>query len=146
MQWFSAFRYFGWVPSELLFDQMKAVNLSDSRAEGGQLVENPEFLRFTHHWGFRIRACRPYWAQTKGKVEQPIRYIRQSFFYSRNFVSDDDLNAWAVEWLAGEANVRIHGTLEERPAERAQCLLRPPHRPDRLARGGSGRGTSQISV
>ena len=73
--------------------------IEDGRAEGGRLVENPEFLRFRHHWGFRIRACRPYRAQTKGKVERPIRYIRESFFYGRDFVSDDDLNARALEWL-----------------------------------------------
>ncbi|MCY3637352.1 MAG: hypothetical protein OXH23_17265 [bacterium] len=94
--------------------------IEDGRAEGGRLVENPEFLRFRHHWGFRIRACRPYRAQTKGKVERPIRYIRESFFYGRDFVSDDDLNARALEWLNGEANVRVHGTLKERPADRFQ--------------------------
>ncbi len=99
---------------------MKAVIIADGRADGGRLVENPEFLRFSHHWGFRIRACRPYRAQTKGKVERPIRYIRESFFYGRDFVSDDDLNARALEWLDGEANVRIHGTLKERPANRFQ--------------------------
>ena len=63
----SAFRYFGGVPSELLFDQMKAVIIRDGRREGGRLVENREFLRFSHHWGFRIRSCRPYRAQTKGE-------------------------------------------------------------------------------
>ncbi len=97
---------------------MKAVIIADSRAEGGRLVEYPEFLRFSHHWGFRIRACRPYRAQTKGKVERPIRYIRESFFYGRDFVSDDDLNARALRWLDRDANVRIHGTLKERPADR----------------------------
>ena len=67
-----AFRYFRGVPSELLFDQMKAVIVEDNRNSGGQLVENPEFVRFAAHWGFRIRACRPYRAQTKGKVERPV--------------------------------------------------------------------------
>ena len=86
----------------------------------GRLVENREFLRFSRHWGFRIRSCRPYRAQTKGKVERPIRYIRESFFYGREFVSDDDLNARVLGWLDGEANIRIHGTLKERPADRFQ--------------------------
>ena len=27
--------------------------------------------------------CRPYRAWTKGKVERPIRYLRESFFYGR---------------------------------------------------------------
>ena len=125
----AAFRYFGGVPSELLVDQMKAVIVADGRAAGGRLVENPEFLRFSHHWGFRIWACRPYRAQTKGKVERPIRYIRESFFYGRDFVSDDDLNARVLRWLEGEANVRIHGTLRERPVdrfERERPHLTPP--------------------
>ncbi len=114
----SAFRYFRGVPSELLFDQMKAVIVEDDRNRGGRLVENPEFVRFAVHWGFRIRACRPYRAQTKGKVERPVSYIRGNFFYGRDFVSDADLNARALRWLDTEANVRIHGTLRERPVDR----------------------------
>ena len=72
-----AFARFGGVPKELLFDQMRAVVLSDQRVGGGELVLNAEFLRFAAHWGFHPRACRPYRAQTKGKVERPIRYIRR---------------------------------------------------------------------
>ena len=66
----AAFVHFRAVPAEMLFDQMKVVIIEDGRADGGRLVENPEFLRFAGHWGFRIRACRPYRAQTKGKVER----------------------------------------------------------------------------
>ena len=80
-----AFRYFGGVPQELLFDQMKAVITRDLRLEGGALVRNLEFLRFAHHWGFTPRACRPYRAQTKGKVERPVRYLRGNFVYGRTF-------------------------------------------------------------
>ena len=61
----SAFERFGGVPMELLFDQMRAVVLSDDRVGGGELVLNAEFLRFAAHWGFHPRACRPYRAQTK---------------------------------------------------------------------------------
>ena len=114
----SAFQFFGGVPSELLFDQMKAVIIQDGRTDGGRLVENREFLRFSAHWGFRIRACRPYRAQTKGKVERPVGYLRRNFFYGREFISDDDLNARARQWLDTVANVRIHGTLKERPTAR----------------------------
>ena len=61
-----SFPYLGGVPVELLFDQMKAVVIADGRAEGGCVVANPEFRGFSDHWGFRIRTCRPYRAQTKG--------------------------------------------------------------------------------
>jgi len=113
-----AFAFCGGVPRELLFDQLKAVILEDRRPAGGRVLENPEFLRFAAHWGFRIRACRPYRAQTKGKVERPIRYVRQSFLYGRAFAGDADLNAQALHWLATVANVRDHGTTHEQPTVR----------------------------
>ena len=114
----SAFDRFGGVPEELLFDQMRAVVLSDDRGAGGGLVLNEEFPRFAAHWGFMPRSCRPYRAQTKGKVERPIRYIREGFFYGRSFANDNDLNEQAVRWLEGTANVRRHATTGERPVDR----------------------------
>ena len=108
---------------------IRAVVLSDDRAAGGGLVLNAEFLRFAAHWGFLPRSCRPYRAQTKGKVERPIRYIRESFFYGRSFVNDDDLNEQAARWLEGTANVRRHATTGERPIDRFErderAVLRP---------------------
>lgn len=114
----SAFAYFGGVPQELLFDQMRSVVIADDRLSEGGLVLNTEFLRFAAHWGFRPRACRAYRAKTKGKVERPIRYLRQSFFYGRTFLNDDDLNAQAAHWLETMANVRRHRTIGESPCER----------------------------
>ena len=133
----SAFGRFGGVPQELLFDQMRAVVVSDDRASGGELALNAEFLRFAAHWGFVPRSCRPYRAQTKGKVERPIRYVRESFFYGRSFANDADLNEQASRWLEGTANVRRHGTTGERPVDRFERderqALRPlaghPYRP-----------------
>ena len=114
----SAFERFGGVPDELLFDQMRAVVLSDDRGAGGELILNTELLRFAAHWGFRARSCRPYRARTKGKVERPIRYLRESFFYGRQFANDADLNEQAERWLERTANVRRHGTTGERPVDR----------------------------
>jgi transposase len=113
-----ALLYFGGVPQELLFDQMKAVITRDLRLEGGALVRNAEFLRFAHHWGFTPRACRPYRAQTKGKVERPVRYLRGNFIYGRTFVNDGDLEQQRQHWLERVANVRLHGTTRERPRVR----------------------------
>jgi transposase len=106
----AAFTYFGGVPAELLFDQMKSVIVADHRPDGGKLLENTEFLRFAAHWGFRIRACRPYRAQTKGKVERPIGYVRGNLLYGRDFLGDADLHAQTAHWLEHTANARLHGT------------------------------------
>ena len=125
----AAFAYFGGVPHELLFDQLKAVIVDDQRADGGKLLENPEFLRFARHWSFRIRACRPYRAKTKGKVERPVRYLRSNFVYGREFVGDADLNAEALRWLDTTANQRVHRTINAVPRERFEAderaLLQP---------------------
>ena len=131
-----AFARFGGVPKELLFDQMRAVVLSDGRVGGGELVLNAEFLRVAAHWGFYPRACRPYRAQTKGKVEWPIRYIRDSFFYGRAFANDEDLNEQASRWLEGTATVRRHSTTGERPVDRFE-------RDEREALGPLARRSSQ---
>lgn len=110
-----AFATFGGVPQEILFDQMKAVIVEDHRPGGGRLLENPEFLRFAGHWGFRIRACRPYRARTKGKVERPVRYVRTGFLYGRTFLHDADVADQSTRWVDDVANQRIHGTTKERP-------------------------------
>jgi len=124
-----AFLYFGGVPQELLFDQMKAVITRDLRLEGGALVRNAEFLRFARHWGFMPRACRPYRAQTKGKVERPVRYLRGNLVYGRSFLHDADLDHQRQLWLERVANVRVHGTTRERPRVRfdreERFLLQP---------------------
>jgi transposase len=105
-----AFLAFGGVPRELLFDQMKTVITRDLRLEGGALVRNAEFLRFARHWGFTPRACRPYRAQTKGKVERPVRYLRGNLVYGRDFLHDADLDHQTRHWLDRVANVRVHAT------------------------------------
>lgn len=109
-----AFAAFGGVPREVLFDQMRAVITADLRLMGGQLMINEEFLRFAAHYGFRARACRPYRAKTKGKVERPIRYLRDNFAYGRDFVGDDHLAESLARWLE-QANARTHATTKEVP-------------------------------
>ena len=126
-----AFAFFGGVPRELLFDQMHSVITKDERLDGRRLVHNAEFLRFSAHWSFTPRACRPYRAKTTGKVERPVSYLRGNFFYGREFLNDHDLNAQLERWLTRTANVRIHGTTkQQQPLERFErderVFLQPP--------------------
>ncbi len=129
-----AFLAFGGVPQELLLDQMKAVITRDLRLQGGALMRNLEFLRFAHHWGFTPRACRPYRAKTKGKVERPVRYVRENPVYGRTFLNDADLAQQCADWLERVANARCHGTVQEAPRarierdERHALLPLPAHR------------------
>jgi transposase len=66
-------------------------------------------MRFARHWGFTPRACRPCRAQTKGKVERPVRYVRENLVYGRTFLNDADLAQQCADWLERAANARCHG-------------------------------------
>jgi hypothetical protein len=71
------------------------------------------------YYGFIPRACRPYRARTKGKDERMVGYIKQHFFVRyRAFESWAHLNQLAEQWLAEEADPRLHGTVKEVVAER----------------------------
>jgi hypothetical protein len=71
------------------------------------------------HYGFVPRACRPARAQTKGKDERMVDYIKHHFFVRyRAFDSWAHLNQLAEHWLREEADARYQGTVQEMVAER----------------------------
>jgi hypothetical protein len=106
-----AFRQLGGVPQEILYDRMKTVwQEIDDR---GEIVWNPVFLDFSRYWGFTPRLCRPYRAQTKGKVESGVKYVRRNFLcglQGREPDSLEDLNNQLRQWVWTVANQRVHGT------------------------------------
>ena len=67
--------------------------------------------------GFEARLCRPYRAQTKGKVESGVKYVRRNMWPSLRFTDDADLNRQALEWCDVVANARVHGTTYRIPWE-----------------------------
>jgi hypothetical protein len=104
----AAFEALGGAPGEILYDRMRTV-VSGEDANGVVLF-NTTLLDLARHYGFQPRACRPYRAKTKGKVERPFRYIREDFFLARSFRNLDDLNAQFRQWLDEVANKRTHAT------------------------------------
>lgn len=114
-----AFRQLGGVPEEILYDRMKTVWLETD--ERGEVVWHPVFLDFARYWGFRPRLCRPYRAQTKGKVESGVKYLRRNFLcglQGREPSGLQDLNAQLRAWVWEVANQRVHGTTHEQVAVR----------------------------
>jgi transposase len=78
----AAFTFFGGTPHEVLYDNMRTVVIGRDAYGPGQHRLQPGFRDFAHHHGFLPRLCRPYRAQTKGKVERFIRYLRHSLVLS----------------------------------------------------------------
>jgi transposase len=121
----AAFEALGGVPEQILYDRMRTAVLGEVDKRG--IVYNDKLLALAAHYGYVPKACRPYRAKTKGKVERPFRYVREDFFLARSFRHLEDLNAQFTQWLDQVANRRLHGTTgrivaehfaEERPSLR----------------------------
>ena len=109
------FAHFGGATGEILYDRMRTVILGEG---DGSKRWNPTFKAFAQHWGFEPRVCRPYRAQTKGKVESGVKYVKRNFLPGRRFRNLEDFNEQLQAWLAEVADVRVHGTTHEAPIER----------------------------
>lgn len=70
----NAFRFFGGVPREVLYDNMKTVVLQRDAYQTGQHRFHPSLWQFGKEMGFSPRLCRPFRAQSKGKVERMVQY------------------------------------------------------------------------
>lgn len=110
-----AFAHFGGRPAELLYDRMRTVTTAPSE---GKARWNVTFESFARHWGFEPRLCRPYRAQTKGKVESGVKYVKRNFLPGRAFRDLTDFNEQLRAWLTEISDVREHGTTHERPIDR----------------------------
>lgn len=118
-----ALHYFGGVPRELLFDNAKCLMIERDAYGEGQHRWHPALLEMADTYGFRLKACRPYRAQTKGKVERFNRYLKGSFvtplatsLKQAGLVLDvDTANGQVGQWLSEVAHQRIHGTTGEQP-------------------------------
>lgn len=87
-----AFHYFGGVPKTMLHDNLKTAVLA--HGADGVVHWQPRYLEFAHDYGFTPRACQPYRAQTKGKVERMAaqflfqlisrRYLKGSIILTSN--------------------------------------------------------------
>ena len=116
-----AFRQLGGVPQEILYDRMKTV--LEGVDERGELKWNQTFKDFADYWGFTPRACKPYRAQTKGKVESGVKYVRRNFLCGRTATSLDDLNNQLHAWVWEVSNRRVHGTTHASPADMTPACL-----------------------
>lgn len=110
-----AFRHFGGVPLSCLYDNPRTLVLGRSQ---GKVLWHPRFEDFARYWGFTPKACKPYRAQTKGKIESGVKYVKRNALAGRRFGSWEVLNEWLLTWCVTVADQRIHGTTHEKPIER----------------------------
>lgn len=119
-----ALHYFGGVPKEILFDNAKCLMIERDAYGAGRHRWNKHLLDLATDYGFRLRACRPYRAKTKGKVERFNGYLKNSFItplaaslkQAGLALDVDTANGQIGPWLADVAHQRIHGTTKQKPA------------------------------
>lgn len=93
-----AFRSYGGLPHEILFDNMKTV-VDHAKSSFAQTVYNDKFEAFAKDMGFTPIACRPYRPQTKGKAEALAKLMDRLKVYNEEFDTWDDLIAISNEFL-----------------------------------------------
>jgi transposase len=138
----AAFIHFGGVVLTVLGDNARALVRGRDRATG-TVTFHPGYLAFCRDWDVQPRACAPYRARTKGKVESGVKFVKRNALAGRSFASFAALEQHLAQWM-DEADQRVHGTTHERPCDRfvreEQAALRPlparplPRREQRLRR------------
>lgn len=109
-----AFGYFGGIPREILYDQTRCVLIKPGFKD---IVFNNKFLDFAHHYDFVPRVCKPRRAQTKGKVENNIKFIKGNFLCLQDTHDCRILNQRAKLWME-KVNHKVHSTIQEIPYKR----------------------------
>jgi hypothetical protein len=136
----NAFSYFGGVPQEGLYDNMKTVIIKRNAYGKGKHKFNEQFRDFAKHCGMELKVCKPYRPQTKGKVERFNHYLRYSFHNTFKVrlsmmgyrMNKENANAEVMDWLDYTANARIHQTLLHKPFDllaQEQLQLLPVPKP-----------------
>ena len=104
-----AFKFFGGVPEEILYDRMRNVFLGKI---AGKSKFNDTLIGFALHYGFKPEVAPSYAAWVKGKVERPYSFIREGFWRGYGFVCLETTNRDLRRWLVKKEK-RIHGTTHE---------------------------------
>ncbi|MFW5758894.1 MAG: IS21 family transposase [bacterium] len=117
-----AFEYFGGIPEEIVYDQ-DSVFIHDENS--GDLILTGKFRDFCQHMGFNIHFCRKADPESKGKVENVVKYIKQNFLYNRPFVDIETLNSEGIKWLSRTGNGKLHSFTKQKPYD--AWLEEKPH-------------------
>lgn len=115
----AAFAHFGGVPEHLLLDNARAL-VESHDVETREVQFNERFHAFCRYWRVVPKACAPYRARTKGKDENGVGYVKGNAIAGRRFESWPGLESHLQRWMREVADVRIHGSIGERPIERFQ--------------------------
>lgn len=108
-----AFTFFEGCPQTVVYDQDRLFLADENH---GDLVLTEKFRTFSQTAGFALHFCRKSDPQSKGKIENVVKYVKQNFLYNRSFDDIETLNQEALAWLGRTANHLPHGVTRKSPA------------------------------
>lgn len=108
-----AFEYLGGIPQEVVYDQDRLFLVNENL---GELMLTERFRSYVSQRCFKTYFCRAADPQSKGKVENMVKYVKQNFLAGRSFKDLQTLNQEAHAWLSRTANALAHGTTKRIPA------------------------------
>ncbi len=108
-----AFKYFGGVPKEILFDNMATV-VDRTNSRIGNVKLNTKFLQYSKDIGFTPITCRIYRPQTKGKVESLAKLVDRLKVYNNEFETYEELEK-IVKMFMKEINNEISQGTNQKP-------------------------------
>lgn len=111
----NAFAYFQGIPQQLLYDNMRTVVTKHSVK---QIRFNKRFEDFLAYYGVVPKACKPYRAQTKGKIEKAVDYLKSNFLQRRLPDTLEELNHEVLKWLDNVVHQKPNQTTQQSPDER----------------------------
>jgi hypothetical protein len=120
-----AFRFFSGIPTEVVYDQDRLFLIDEHL---GELLLTKEFKDYVFEQEFHLHFCRKSDPQSKGKVENVVKYVKQNFLYARSYSDLATLQSQVIGWLQRTGNGMAHSTTKKIPLEeweRERCELRP---------------------
>ena len=110
----AAWAFFGGVFKVVIPDNLSAVITKADRLDPRF---NQAFIEYAQARGFVVDPARVRTPTDKPRVERMVPFVRNSFFAGEEFVDLADAQRRAETWCAERAGLRIHGTIQCRPAE-----------------------------
>lgn len=100
-----AFQYMGGIPHEIIYDQDRVFIHNENL---GDYLLCTEFRSFVSKHHFISTFCKKSDPQSKGKVENVVKYVKYNFLKGRQFIDIETLNIQALAWLERTANGLTH--------------------------------------
>lgn len=106
------FAFFQGIPQEVVYDQDRVFIVDENK---GDIILTDTFRAYTKERHFDLHFCRKADPESKGKIENVVKYVKQNFLYNRCFCDIATLNEEALQWLGRTANKLPHGTTKISP-------------------------------